>query len=140
MNYGFIFLMLLICGCLCLGGCGGKYSDVIEVNDQYIEAMESFISDLEKADTPKAMAAGINSFTDKMEEIGPQMAKIAKKYPELKDQSSLPKELKETQARAEEVGKRFAGAFMKIMRFMESDEVRKAQARLQTSMQGMMQR
>lgn len=139
MNKKFNFLLVLICGFVLLVSCGGKYSDVIKVNDKYIDAMEDFVSDLEKADTAKAVAAGINSFADKMEDIAPQMAKLAKKYPELKDQSSVPKNLKESQARAEDVGKRFAGSFMKMMGFMESDEVRKAQARLQKSMQSMMQ-
>ena len=119
----FTFSLLII-------GCGGKYSDAIALNEEYINIVEDYIADLDKADDAKAAAKAINNFSDKLEKIWPKMQELSEKYPELKDQSAVPEEMKETQKKAEEVGAKMGAAMMKVMPYMQDPEVQKAQKRL----------
>ena len=113
-----------------LAGCGGKYSDVKKINEQYIDLVEAHIADLDKADNAADVATALNRFADGMEDLWPEMQKLSEKYPELKDKSNPPEELKETQKRSEELGKKMAGSMMKMMQYMMDPEVQKAQQRL----------
>lgn len=117
------FLMLTGCG-------GGKYGDVLKLNQEYMDLMETYITDLEKADNTKEIAKAMNNFADGLEILMPKMKKLSEKYPELKDKDNPPEELKESQKEAEELGEKIVGSFMKIMPYMEDPEVQKAQQRL----------
>ena len=127
-----IFLMILIfLTILCLApGCGNKYSDVNKMNEKFVDLMESYVEDLNKSDNAKEVAKAINRYADSLEDLWPKMQQLSEKYPELKDNNSLPEELKASQKSAEEVGKKMAGAMMKIMPYMRDPEVQKAQQRL----------
>ena len=111
-------------------GCGGKYSDAKKLNEELLDIMEDFIADLEKADNAKAAAKAINRYADGMEDLLPRMQKISEKYPELKDKSNPPEELKESQKRADGMSKEMAGGMMKLMVYMNDPDVQKAQMRL----------
>jgi hypothetical protein len=111
-------------------GCGSKYSDAIQINEEYIDLMDTYISGLDKADSAKDAAKVINKFADGLEKIWPEMQKLSEKYPELKDTANPPEELEDTQKRAEAAGQKMAGAMMKMMPYMQDPEVRKAQERL----------
>ena len=111
-------------------GCGEKYSDAKKLNEELLDSMEEYIADLEKVDNAKAAAKAINRFADRMEDLWPRMQMLSEKYPELKDQSNPPEELKECQKRADELGKKMAGGMMKLMAYMNDPEVQKAQERL----------
>ncbi len=129
-----ILLIGLISMSLMVIGCGGKYSDVKKINEKYIDLVKDYIADLEGADNAKNVAKAINRFADGVEDIWPKMQKLAKKYPELKNKSNPPEELKETQKRAEKMGIKMGSSMMKIMPYMGDAEVQKAQKRLATIM------
>jgi len=124
-----LFLGLLTISLVTVG-CGGKYSDAKKMNEKYIDLVENYVSDLEGADSAKDVAKAMNRFADGMEDLWPKMQKLAEKYPELKDDSNPPEELKESQKRAEEVSMKMGGSMMKIMPYMRDEEVRNAQKRL----------
>jgi len=111
-------------------GCGGKYSDVKKVNEEYVEIVEGYIADLDKADDSENVVKAMNDFTDDLEVLWPKMRELADKYPELENEENLPEELKESQDRAEEVGAKMATSFMKIMKYMGDPDVRAAQERM----------
>lgn len=111
-------------------GCGGKYSDVKKANEEYVEIVEGYIADLDKADDSKDVVKAMNDFTDDLEVLWPKMRELADKYPELENEDNLPEELKESQDRAEEVGAKMATSFMKIMKYMGDADVRAAQERM----------
>ena len=115
---------------LIMSGCGEKYSDAKKINEEFVSIMEDYVSDLEKADDAKTVAKAINRFADGMEDLLPQMQKLSEKYPELKDKSNPPEELKESQQKAEEMSKKMAGSMMKMMTYMMDPEVQEAQKRL----------
>ncbi len=117
-------------------GCGGKYSDAIEVNEKFTDSIVDYFKDLEKVDSSEAAAKAINKFAEKMEKLGPEMKKIAEKYPELKDPSNLPEEMKASMKKVEDASMQFAASFMKMMRYIGSAEVQQAQMRLTEAMAG----
>jgi len=133
-----ICLSVLI-GCfLVIVGCGGsKYADSIEVNEKFVQLMEDYVNALEKASSADQVATAMNSFADGMEVLGPKIKELAKKYPELTNTENLPEELKASQKRVEAVGKKMAGAFMKIMPYMRDPAVQDAQKRVSTVMANM---
>ncbi|MDD2317986.1 MAG: hypothetical protein RBR01_09500 [Desulfobacterales bacterium] len=129
-----LFLSLFTMSFLIIG-CGGKYSDVNKMNEEYIALMENYIADLDKADNAKDAAKAMNRFADGMENLWPRMQKLSEKYPELKDNKSTPpEELKETQERAEAVGQKMVGSMMKTMPYVMDPEVQKAQQRIAMAM------
>ena len=118
-----------------IAGCGGRYSDVNKLNEEYISLMEDYIADLGRADNAKDAAKAMNRFAEGMENLWPRMQKLSEKYPELKDnRSNPPEELKETQKRAEAVGQKMVGAMMKTMPYVMDPEVQKAQQRIAMAM------
>ncbi len=100
------------------------------MNDEYINLVQTYISDLEKADSAKACAKAIDQFADRLDTLWPKMKKLSEKYPELKDRNNIPEELKDSQKKAEDVGKQMGQSFMKLMPYMKDPEVQAAQKRL----------
>ena len=111
-------------------GCGGKYSDVKKVNEKYISLIENYITDIDKADNADDAAKAVNKFADGMNALWPEMREFSKKYPELKDKSNPPEELKEINKRVKETSKKMVAAMMKLMPYMMSPKVLNAQKRL----------
>ena len=128
--------MCLLIVLFLMNGCGGgKYSDAIKLNMEYIGLMETYIADLDKADNAKGVAKAMNRYADGLEKIWPQMKKISEKYPELKDKDNPPEELQASQKEAESVGQKMVGTYRKIMPYMGDPEVKKAQERISAIMQ-----
>ncbi len=126
-----LMLFLILIGMMpFLSNCGGKYDDVVSVNNQFVDVMDDYLQDLDKADSPKTVAAAMNDFADKMEDLGPKLKEMSQKYPELSDPKNLPDELRAIQKKNEKIGQRMAGSMMKMMQFMASPEVQAAQQRM----------
>ena len=132
-----MLFLIVVCLTTFFSNCGGKYDDAVSLNAQFVEVMEDYLEDLDKADSPKTVAAAMNDFADKMEDLGPKIKEMGKKYPELNDPQNLPDELRASQKKAEELGNRMAGSMMKMMQFMTSPEVQAAQMRMSQAMGSM---
>ena len=130
--------MVLVCAAvlLLMTACGGKYDDAVKVHKKFADATENYIGKLEKADSSQDVADAINDFAADIEDITPEMKKIAEKYPELKNPDTVPEELKETKSRMDSVGMKMAQQMMKTAKYMRDAEVRKAQMRLQKALAG----
>lgn len=119
-------------------GCGqDKYSDMMEVNDQYISVTQTYIDQLNKARTGKDIATAMNKFADEFKKLAPEMKKLSEKYPELMNEEDLPQKVKESQAKATQIGMDLAASFMKIMPHMSDPQVVEAQKRMGEVMQAM---
>ena len=131
--------MVLVCAAvlLLMTACGGKYDDAVKVHKKFADATENYIGKLEKADSSQDVADAINEFAADIEDIAPEMKKIAEKYPELKNPDTVPDELKETKTRMDAVGMKMAQQMMKTAKYMRDAEVRKAQMRLQKALAGL---
>ncbi len=130
----FVPVLCFLAVAFLLNGCGGKYADAKKLNEEYIELMETYTEEIEKAGSAKDVAKAMNRLADGLEKNWPKMQKLAEKYPELKDKNNPPEEMKASQERAKEVGKKMAGSFMKMMPYMNDPEVKKAQKRLSGAM------
>lgn len=119
---------------LLFSACGGKYDDAVATNNKFVDAIETYVSDMETAEDADAVADALNDFAARVEKIAPEMKKIADKYPELKDPEQIPESLKESQAEAEAVSMKMAGQMMKTMTYMGDEDVKAAQLRLQKAM------
>ncbi len=124
-----IFLSLFVIPFLIIG-CGGKYSDVKKVNEKYISLIEDYIADIDKVDNAEDAAKAVNKFADGMEDLWPKMQEFAKKYPELKDKTNPPEELKEIDKRVQDTSKKMVAAMMKLMPYMMNRKVLNAEKRL----------
>ncbi len=118
-------------------GCSEKYSDAVEVNQDFIAVMNNYIDNLEKADSAKKIAGAMDEFADAMTKIGPRLKAVSEKYPELKDENNQPEVFKKIQKESEEMQKRFSTSFMKTMQYMQDPAVQKAHQRIAAAMQAM---
>ena len=135
MRYKMLSVMVLG-ALLALLGCGGgqDYSDAVEINTKFVDAMESYIGDIGKAENADDVADAIEAYSQKIEELAPQMKAIAAKHPEWKDMEQVPEELKPIQEKAKQIASKIPNTFMKTMKYMADDQVRDAHKRLQESM------
>ncbi len=115
-----------------LTGCGGKadYSEVIEVNERYIDLLESYVGKLDDAGDAASVADAMHELADGLEELIPQMKAVMGKYPELKNRDQQPERVRELTRRAAEVAQEFMGSMRKVMPYMNDPAVQEAQARI----------
>ena len=127
-----IILLVLISFCY---ACGGKYDDVIKVNEDFVEILEQYSENLEKADNAKDVAAAINDVAEEMEKLAPRMKELSEKYPDLEGEKNLPQKLIESEKNMEKVGEKLAGSFMILVKYIQDPEVQAAQTRFGKAMQ-----
>lgn len=120
-----------------VAGCGGKYSDIIALNERFIALMNDFSDAVIAVNDAEAAADVLNRLADDVEEIAPEMRKMSEKYPNLNDPENLPEPLQETREASQEAGQRYAQAFMKLMPYMADKDVKAAQARVAKAMSSM---
>ncbi len=125
-------LLVLISFCY---ACGGKYDDVIKVNEDFVKILEKYSDSLQKADNAKDVAAAINDVADDLEKLAPRMKKLSNKYPDLKTRKDLPQRLLESEKKMEKVGENLAGSFMTLVKYMADPDVQAAQERFGKAMQ-----
>jgi hypothetical protein len=131
-----MLLVMALGSLLALLGCssGQDYSEAVEINTKFIDAMESYIADIDKAENADDVADAIEAYAQKVEELAPQMKAIAAEHPEWKDMGKVPEELKPIQEKAKQIASQIPNTFMKTMKYMTDAQVRDAHKRLQESM------
>jgi len=126
----FVFALLSL-----VVSCGGnKYGDYVELNEKFVQLFQEYVGSLEKATSANEVAATMSRFADGMQDLGPKLKEMMEKYPELKDKNNQPEALRASGEKAEELGKRMAGSFMKIMPYMRDPQVQAAQKRVAEAM------
>lgn len=118
-------------------GCGEKYGDAIDVREDFINLMSRYIDDIDRAENAKAVASAMNSYAEGVEALAPEIRKINKKYPELRDPANQPEKFKKATKEQEDVMSQFGATFMKTMPYMKDPDVRQAQERMTKAMQSM---
>jgi hypothetical protein len=137
MNVKKMLGLVLIGFIVVLVSCGSKYSDLVKVDTEYLNAMDEYVSGMGKASSAKEMVTVINRYADKMKKLAPRLKEIRNKYPELKSTETVPEELKPILKKAEAMKEKMAASFMNMMKYMQDADVQAAQQRLQTAMMGM---
>ena len=131
-----LFAVMAFAALLAALGCSGgqNYSEAVEINTKFVDAMGAYIDDIDKADGAADVADAIDAYAQKIEELAPQIKAIAAKHPEWADTGKVPEELKPIQEKAKQIASRIPNTFMKTMKFMTDPQVRDAHKRLQESM------
>jgi len=137
MNVKRAMLLVLIGAIMMMAGCGSKYNDLVEVNTEFVSAMEDYIDATGNAATAKDVATAINAYADKIEKLAPQIKNVRGKYPELENTTEVPEELKSIEKKMQELEKKVADSYMNMMKYMMNPEVQKAQQRLSNAMMSM---
>ncbi len=118
-------------------GCGGgKYDDAREVLDTQCEMMSDFAVGVENAKDSAEIVTVLEKFQKNAAGAKEQMMAIIEKYPEIKDETNPPEELKAQKKKMEEIGPKFMGAMMKIAKDYGSDPaVQEALQKMQKALQ-----
>jgi hypothetical protein len=127
-------LTLFICGLSVLGlmNCGeGKYADAKKVTVKYLDAMESFASAVENADSPEALVKAVDKFAGEMDELKPEMEAIEIKYPELRDTATPPAEMEDLANRMNTLSQRLIAVQNKLLQYSADPIVQQALQKLQ---------
>ena len=126
-----IFALCITIALFTLHYCGGNvYSEAIKLNTQYVKLMETYLDNLNAADNAKEVANAMNTYADGLEKIWPRMKAFSDAHPELKNKDNQPDDLKASNKKAEELGRKMGSAFSKVIPYMEDANVQKAQERI----------
>ncbi len=99
---------------------GGKYSDLIKINAQFLKIQEKCRASLDKSHNAKDVEEALNKLADDTEVLMPILRKMYEKYPELagKPSHDYPVEakvmLEESETKLREAGERFRKSVEKI--------------------------
>lgn len=121
-----LLLVVLLAG----AGCGRRYADAKRVYAAEARLVEAYVEELDRADDAQAVARAINRYADGMEELAPRIRSMQEKYPELRDPNATPRELQEAADRREASEARMTATMLKVLRYMDNEDVLQAQQRL----------
>lgn len=105
-------VVLFLIGLTACGG--GKYADAEDFMNKSIEANEKFAAAAEKVENVDGAVAVIEDFANSMKGLMPKMKEILEKYPEFKDPTKMPEELKALNAKGDEAAKKMQAAMTKL--------------------------
>lgn len=109
-----------------MASCGGKYDEVESTLNDYADAMDAYVVQMEQADNADAVVKAMNSYTEKMKSLAPRLQEMNKKFPELASGNAAPKELEKVSQRMDELGEKVQATMMKSMQFMMDPDVQHA--------------
>ncbi|MBP7866507.1 MAG: hypothetical protein KA419_11200 [Acidobacteria bacterium] len=124
-------MMLLVVLCLSLAvACSKSYGDVKAFLQKMTASMETFLSNIEKAQSASETATAMNKLCDDMESFTKEAEELKKKYPELGKET--PSALKTEMDKLQEVSTRFQGPALrdKLMKFASDETVQSAAMRM----------
>ncbi|MCK9276422.1 MAG: hypothetical protein M0P57_15190 [Syntrophales bacterium] len=125
-----IFIFTLI-------SCGGKYDDAVKVNNEFIDAMEEYVTEAEKASSSKEMARVITRYAEKIRALAPKLKELRGKYPELNNPETIPDELKDLEIKAASLQQKMTASFTNMVKYMMDTDVQTAFQKLQNAMMEM---
>lgn len=105
-------VVLFLIGLTACGG--GKYADIKDFMNKSVEANEKFAAAAEKAENVDDAIAVIEKFAADMKVLMPKMKEILEKYPEFKDETKMPEELKAMKTKGDESSKKMQAAMQKL--------------------------
>lgn len=111
-----------------------KYADAKKVLTKFADLTENYVKNLNSAENAGSVAKALDGYTTPMKDIMPEMVKILKKYPELKDEKTHPEELKPLMKRFNKVFQNLIAASAKIMKYANDPAVQEANKRYKETM------
>ena len=112
-------------------GCGADGSSVLK---KQIDVTENYVNGLANAKSADDVAKTIDTFTEDMKKLMPELIEFEKKYPDYQD-GKVPKEIEADVKKMEEVSEKMEGAMMKMMKYMMDPKVQAAMTRMGEEME-----
>jgi hypothetical protein len=106
--------------------CGGKYDDVESTLTDYADAMEDYVSQMDRAESSDEVVKAMRGYTEKMKSLAPRLKEMNEKFPELAPGKTFPKELEKISQRMADMGQKVQAAMMKTMKYMMDPNVQQA--------------
>jgi hypothetical protein len=131
-----LVVLLMVAGAVACGG-GGKYASAKSVIAKQIDIMNRYADAMEKAGNAQDVAAALNAYAADSKDLIPAMKKFQEQYPEMKNQSEPPAELKPEMDKMQAIMGRIMSASMKAAQYMQDPAVQEAQKKLGEAMAGM---
>jgi hypothetical protein len=72
---------------------GGKYADAKKTISDSNKVLETFLGEMDKADSAEAIVTALTGFSSEMEKFVPEMKKLQEKYPELEGNQNIPESI-----------------------------------------------
>jgi hypothetical protein len=132
-------LVISVMALFVITGCKmNKYADVKEIFNEMIKIQEVYIAALEKAKDAKEVVAAMDAFGDSMVKEMPKIKELDKKYPELKNEKTPPKEIEAEYKKLQEVSEKLGKVSTDVMMKNAKDpEVMKAAQRMGEKMKAL---
>lgn len=125
-------VLALLCVTILVAACGGGAAGPKATMEKFAGVMENLGDSMTKAETAADVAKALESYTDAMEKLIPEMKAVNEQHPELKNLGKggeVPAEYKEIMERIEKAGQSMGAAMMKMGQFYQDEAVQKAQKR-----------
>ena len=138
----YVIIVLFVIGLFACGGEGGKYDDAVDLMEKQISVTETFADNMNAATSGEEVASALNSYSDGMKELIPEMKDMMEKYPEMRGQGSeeVPEKLQALLERMNtEVQPKLQSAMVKLGEYSDDPAVQEAQKKFQETMMEMMQ-
>lgn len=114
---------------------GGKYDQAKKIMKKQAEISTAYVNGLESAENAKDVADAINSYTDEMEKLIPDINKMMKDLPEIMNNETVPQEVAEESAQLAEASEKIQAASTKLFKYITDPEVQKALEHMSSVMQ-----
>jgi hypothetical protein len=111
-----------------------KYADAKKVLTQFADLTEDYVKNLNSAEGAEIVAKALDGYTTPMKDVVPELVKILKKYPELKDETTHPEELRPLMKRFNKVFQNLIAASAKVMKYASDPAVQEANKRYKETM------
>ncbi len=121
-----LWVVIIVMVSAAMVSCGGKYDDVESTLNDYADAMEDYVAQMDQADSSDAVVKAMQGYTEKMKSLAPRLQEMNEKFPELASGKTFPKELEKTSQRIADMGQKVQTAMMKTMKYMMDPEVQQA--------------
>lgn len=106
--------------------CGNNYGDAKKTLNKQVEIFETYVEDMDKVKSADDLVKAINTFSEEMNTMIPELKKIAEKYPELGTQSEPPAELQEEYDKISTFSEKISSTMMKNFKYMSDPKVQQA--------------
>jgi len=106
--------------------CGGKYDNAESTLNDYADAMEDYVVQMDKADSVDAVVEAMNRYTEKMQSLAPRLQEMNQNFPELASGKAFPKELEKVSQRMTELSQKIQTTMMKTVKYMMDPKVQQA--------------
>jgi hypothetical protein len=109
-----------------------KWAEPKKVMNDFIAMNGELGKSMDEADTGAEVAAALKAYVARAKVVGPQLEGLEDKYPELKNEETIPQEVKDLMQEVENSLQGMTGIFGKIIEFGEDPAVQAAMEEFQS--------